>query len=465
MRKFVIPEKELSFIKALEIAGFPSYVVGGAVRDFLIGKEYNDIDIATKATPSQIASVLLAEDKSIKLDFVGATFGVIIADGVEIATFRNDDYTASAFENHKDVRVSFVKDIETDLARRDFTINALAIDRRGKIIDLFGGSTDIDIKAIRFVGDPEKRINEDPTRILRAFRIATSLGFSIDVSSWTAIVNNIHKIRKIAPERVRLELFKALKVKEAGTFFSFLAASGALEILIPELAESLSHPGGKHHLENVWEHNILVGDSISPKFPLVKLAGYLHDIGKPESFGYDEEKDNWHFHGHHHTGAKLTKKVLKRLRFSSSEVEKISGLVNFHMEGYKTGNKYTPKTVRKVLTKLDSVNVHIDEFLRLRIADRKGNIARDPYSISEIKVYIESFKKIEVPPFSVNDLVVSGGELIHLFGFKPGRHIGEIHKFLLELVIENGAEFNVKNILIIEAKNFISVNGERAWYK
>ncbi len=446
----IIPKKEVQIVDTLIDSGFDAFVVGGAVRDLLLNKPCNDVDIATNALPDEIETVLNPVVKKISL--VGKSFGVIIADDVEVATFREDDYSASNFSGHKDVSVKFVRNINTDLSRRDFTMNAIALDlKKVKFIDPHNGILDIENKIVRFVGDPSKRIKEDPNRILRAFRFACTLGFTIEKESWKAICDNIESVKIISPERIRKELIKTLSVEKVSVFFNLMKDSGALKIIFPEFQKSVNHEHGIHHKENVWDHAMLVGDAISCRFPLVKLAGYFHDIGKPESYGYDKEKGKWHFRKHHTIGASIIRRVLERLTFSNYEVEKISGLVRNHMAGYRTSNKFNKKTVRKILKKFYGSNVEVNEFLRIRIADKKGNTASDNLSISEIKQYIIEFKHVEIPPFTVNFLDIKGGELITLFSLKPGPIVGELQRFLLNEVIE-GEPNEYNNLVDIASK-------------
>jgi len=229
--------KERTIWQALLGAGYDTYIVGGAVRDYLLGEDPKDIDFATHATPAQINQVF--KDSEFKLDFVGASFGVMLISGVEVATFRGDRYFGGG---DKDVEITYVDTIEEDLARRDLTINAIAYDSSGNIVDPFGGRADLEKGIIRFVGDAEDRINEDPNRIFRALRFTARFDFELADDTWDAITVAVDEgiIDGIAPERIRLEILKTLEsTKKASVFWELLFASNILDYIFPELQKVL----------------------------------------------------------------------------------------------------------------------------------------------------------------------------------------------------------------------------------
>lgn len=431
--------KHLKLIEKLSNNGFRVFVVGGAIRDEFLGVEVNDFDLATNATPEKIIETFRGH----KVKLVGKSFGVMIVDDIEIATFRKDRYEGL---NHKNCEISFAKTISEDLERRDLTINAVALcEQSGEIVDNFGGISDIKNKIIKFVGNPQERIFEDCNRIIRACRFLAQIDGEFDRETFESLRENAHFVKThIAPERIRKEILKGMKTQNASLFFSALECIGSLKFIFPELSKCVNHYHGVHHLENIFEHSMIVGDLISNKFPLIKLAGYLHDVGKVESF---KNNNGENFAKHEIDSRNIVENDLKRLKFSNSETEKICGLIRCHMYSF---NEITPKGVRRVLKKLDNRNITVSELFRLKIADRKGNLNKNPFTLSETKNRLKMIKEElnKETPFSVKSLALSGGEIISLFNLKPSPLISKIQKILLDFIIENGVEFNKKEILI-----------------
>ena len=317
-----LPTKEREIWARLLGYSQNSFVVGGAVRDILLGLEPNDFDFATSLRPDQIIEIF----SDMQTDLVGESFGVVLVEGVEIATFRADKNTDSG---HQNAEVEYVDTIEDDLSRRDFTINAMAITLRGEIIDPFGGQEDLENSIIKFVGNAGQRIWEDPNRILRAARFAARFDFTIDFSGFKSIGDNIHLISNIAPERIRIEIMKTLSsAQEVDQFFSILRLTGVLEIILPELVECYNHTGGRFHPETVWEHIIWAVNDISPRFPLVRLYALFHDIGKPRAFAENEDGSFVH---HDSISARIARERLSLLKFSNEEINAVEGLVRCHM--------------------------------------------------------------------------------------------------------------------------------------
>ncbi len=432
-----ISRKEQAIWNRLLGAGYATYVVGGAVRDHLLGRESKDIDFATKATPAQIQEVFAISE--FKLDFVGASFGVMLVSGVEVATFRGDRYFGGG---DKDVEITYVNTIEEDLARRDLTINAIAIDINGNIIDPFNGRDDIENRIIRFVGNSYDRIAEDPNRILRAIRFAARFDFFFDTDTAIAIKEDNHMIYAVAPERIRLEILKTMEsVKTSSLFWGILLDTGILEMIFPEMVHGFRHDHGNHHEEDIWTHNMIAGDTISTRFPLLKLATYLHDVGKPASF--DEKLGT--FYEHQHFGADIVRERLSALKFSNDEIRFVVNAVLIHMDGTRGMSN---KSRRKLKSKLNAYDLHWRDYVRLRMGDRTGNVLRPNFTISQVKDYIELFKISEEIPFSVNDLALKGGDIIRIFSLTPSAIVGKIQRELLKQVIDNGDEFNTVESLI-----------------
>ena len=419
----------IDIIRKLCDNNYSTYLVGGGIRDMLLGIEPEDFDVVTEATPNNV--IELFKDCNVKQ--VGKSFGVILVEGYEVATFRYDRYKDSK------CIVSFADNIHEDLNRRDLTINSFAFcELTGELIDDHGGRKDLDGRIIRFVGDAVERINEDPCRILRACRFLAKIDgiFSLDTFNalnWAVVQNN--KIDEIAPERIRLEILKAMKIPKASKFFEAIHSIGALELILPSLATCWKHEHGAHHKEDVFEHCMYAGDAITTDDPILKLTGYLHDVGKPAAF-----KDG-KFILHEVLGRDLIQDELKKLTFTTDEINRICGLVRLHMNSIQ---KMRPKAIRKLLRKFDERGVKIDDFIVLRKADRKANIAREDFTPEEWEAMENQLKCeiIEEKPFNIHSLVFKGGDIIKQYHLKPGPEIGKLQEKMLDYIIEYGQEFN-----------------------
>lgn len=442
-------ENEKMIWQRLLVAGYPTYVVGGAVRDHLLGLKANDIDFATKATPEQIQEVFSAGVDS--LNYVGASFGVMLVNDVEVATFRGDRYFGGG---DKDVEITYVDTIEKDLARRDLTINAMAIDYDGNLIDPFGGDEDLIWGVIQFVGNAYDRIAEDPNRILRALRFAARFNFKLHPDTASAIKEDNHMVYAISPERIGLEIMKTLgSTKKSSVFWKLLLDADILDIIFPELADGWQHPHGNHHQEDIWDHNMIAGDTISTDYPLLKLATYLHDVGKPASYC----KHKLTFYEHQHSGADIVRERLTALKFSGDDIKFVVNAVLVHMDGTRG---MTDKSRRRLKNKLGKYGLDWRDYVRLRMGDRTGNVLRPNFTISQVKDYVEMFKMSEEVPMGVTDLALSGGEIICIFSLTPSAIVGKIQRELLEQVIDNGDEFNNAVALIDHVESVFGLKAE-----
>lgn len=402
-----------------------TYLVGGGIRDMLLGKDPDDFDVVTEATPDKVME--LFKDCNVKQ--VGKSFGVILVEGYEVATFRYDRYKESK------CIVSFADNIHEDLKRRDLTVNAMAFcELTGELIDDHGGVEDLNRRIIKFVGDPDTRIEEDPCRILRACRFLAKINGTFEYNTYKALKRNAFKY-KIAPERIRLEILKAMKIGEASKFFKALHSIGMLRDIFPSLESCWKHEHGEHHKEDIFDHCMYAGDAISTDDPILKLTGYLHDVGKPMSFNQGK------FILHEVIGRDLLLRDLKKLTFSTDEINRICGLVRLHMNSI---NKMTPKAIRKLLKKFDEEGVKIDDFMVLRKADRKANIAREDFTPEEWDI-MESQLRQEIHeerPFNIHSLAFKGGDIIKEFKLKPGPIISKLQEKMMDYVIEYGQEYN-----------------------
>jgi len=444
-----LPSRETTVWRTLLASGFPTFLVGGAVRDLVLGKNPKDWDIATKATPKQIESLFRG---MYRVEHVGASFGVMLVGGIEVATFRGDRYFGGG---DKDVEITYVETIEEDLARRDFTMNAMAIDFNGELIDPFGGYNDLiekngNFPLVKFVGDADKRIAEDPNRIFRALRFAATLPALLDVNTILAITRNANKVKMVARERIRKELMTTMeKTCHTSYFWEEMRTTGILDIIFPEFSKCYGHDHGNYHDEDVWTHSMVAGNRVSTRFPLIKLAAYLHDVGKPRS--YDPVERSFHQHQTH--SADIVREWMTEMKFSNEEIRFVVNLVLIHMDGTKD---MTGKARRKLKNKLSRYNLHWRDYVRLRIADRHANFSRNPFTISEIKKYIDHFTFVEYVPITVNNLALKGGEIIERFNLTPGPIVSTLQNKLLEVVLDEGEEMNTVENLEILIKQFLT---------
>lgn len=430
----------------LKSNGFEAYIVGGAVRDTLLNKQVKDYDITTNATPEQIITMFPYAD----INIVGKSFGVVIIDNTEVATYRLDRFEQEL--NAKSCKPIFSDNIQDDLARRDLTINAIAMDSfSGDIIDPFDGRKDLLDKIIRFVGNPVDRITEDPCRILRACRFLAEIEGVFDTDTLTAIKERAHYIINIPKDRIRNEIIKAMSSDYPSLFFGAMSITGVLRYVFPTMCICVDHEHGNHHIENIWEHLMLTGDTLHKKDPTLRLTGYLHDIGKPLSFDGDK------FIEHESFGYNILKQELKDLNFSNNDIERITNLVLVHM---RTCRGLTPRGIRRLRKTLHDLNVDPRDYIRLKLADRQANIKNGPNKISKIKSMVINvgIKELEPDlPMTVKDLALSGGEIIKKFGLAPGPIVGSIQKHLLAKIIDLGEEFNTKDFLTDETRSYLEV--------
>lgn len=421
----LLERKDVSLILArLCENGFPAYVVGGAVRDGLLGLRPGDVDILTPADAGTLG-ILFRDQKTRQ---VGQSFAVTLVNGVEVATCRTQ----------KDFPVA-------DLGMRDLTINSMAWDPFTRCLaDPFKGRQDLENKVIRFTDSPLARIQEDPLRMVRACRFAASYGSRIEPESFGAIQACREWIAdRTAGERVRMELIKAMTMAEPSMFFRHLQDTGLLSLILPCLDRCRDLDGGPFHGETVFEHSLLVGDALPARQPLLRLAGYLHDVGKFDAARIKDEKLT--FAGHE-TRLEAIEQDLDRLRFSNKEGRYILSLVRAHMRPL-TGDS-TPRAVRRLLAMLDDLELSHRDFLRMRIADKKGNLAKSPYTFADIRVRLEKVRETIAgqTAFNINDLEISGRDIGDILGLKPGPNIGRVKARLFESVLER-PELNTKSAL------------------
>lgn len=461
-----IPEEILGIGQKLDKAGYGAYLVGGCVRDILFGElglsrvegpkdlsraapkdlsraapkdlsraAPRDWDIATNARPEEIQKLFpdsVYENKfgtvGVKTDSVDERLRVI-----EITTFRLEGKYSD--KRHPD-EIKFAKTLKEDLSRRDFTVNAIALDliksEAKEIIDPFHGQEDLQAKIIRAVGKPEQRFTEDALRLMRAVRFAVQLDFSIEKDTGAAIRKHAALLEVIAKERIRDELIKIIMTPRAAEGIQLLEDLGLLQYIMPELREGISVSQNKHHIYTVWEHNLrALQYATENNFSLeLRLASLLHDVGKPQTKA--GEGPDATFYNHDIVGAKMVTKILDRLVFPKAITEKVIHLVRYHLFYYNVG-EVSEAGVRRFLARVGPENV--PDLLKIREADRIGSGVPKavPYKLRHLQFMID---KVKTDPISPKMLKVNGEDVLKILGIEPGPKIGQILSILLEEVID-----------------------------
>lgn len=429
-----IPKEVLRVTDALRASGFEAYVVGGCVRDLLIGREPNDWDVTTNANPEQIQGLFPNTYYTNEFGTVG-----VVNDGsegnlkvVEVTPYRLEGKYSDA---RRPDTVIFSQKIEDDLKRRDFTINALAYDpASGKLIDLYDGLLDMEKGMVRAVGDAKERFEEDALRILRAVRIAAELGFSIDAQTLKAIEGSAPQLEKISKERVRDEFVRIIQSAQPKETLILSQKLGILRHILPELEEGIGIEQNQAHKYDVYEHNLRALQHAADKewsFE-VRLSALLHDIGKPKSRRWSDEKKDWTFHGHDVVGAKMAKKILENLKFSRETIDVVTKMVRWHMF-FSDPEKVTLSAVRRIIVNVGREN--IERLIELRICDRigTGRPKEQPFRLRKYQAMIDEALR---DPISVSMLKIDGRRLIEM-GEKPGPRMGWALHALLEEVLDD----------------------------
>ena len=436
--------KEVSHVTvALEKAGFEVYLVGGCVRDLLMDREPKDWDLTTNANPQQIIELF---EKTVYENTFG-TVGVCVPcetvkDDVihETPEYKIIEVTPYRLETkYSDFRhpdeVKFSEKLEDDLKRRDFTVNALALDSKGRLIDLFDGLKDIKDKTLRTVGDPNDRFTEDALRMLRAVRFACQLDFSMSYETMENILKNNELIKKISAERIRDEFVKIILSKNPASGVLMLQKFNLLKNIIPELEEGINCEQGGEHLYDVWNHLLLAVQHAADKnYPFeIRLAALFHDIGKPRTrrFSEDKTKKKYTFYGHEVIGERMAKKIMERLKFSKKEIDLVSMFVRQHMF-FSDTELITLSAVRRVITKVGVENIW--DLMSIRECDRVGMKKKEmPYRLRKYFAMIEQALR---DPISVSQLKIDGEFMMKELGITPGPRMGWILHALLEEVLD-----------------------------
>ncbi len=477
-----IPTYVTHVTSTLEKAGFEAFLVGGCVRDLIIGREPKDWDITTNATPEEIIPLF---EKTIYENTFG-TVGICLpiinnTENNENSIILNNQTENNKKENesvthetcnietktkyniievtpyrieakYSDFRhpdeVRFSKNIEDDLKRRDFTINALALSPEGVIKDIFDGIKDIKDKSIRTVGNPEDRFNEDALRMLRAIRFSSQLGFSVSYETLDAISKNTELIKNVSFERIRDEFVKIIESNDPVGGIILLQKLGLLKYIIPELEEGIGCLQGGAHKYDVFEHLLHALDHASKKgWGLeIRLSALFHDIGKPKSRRSGIKKA-FTFYGHEVIGEKMTKKIMERLKFPKKTTDLVVSLVRNHMF-FSDTETITLSPVRRIVQRVGKE--HIWDLMNVRECDRVGMAKTEaPYRLRKYHAMIEQVLR---DPISVSQLAIDGKVLMNELHIKPGPRMGWILNALLEEVLEDPNKNTKDNLLELVKK-------------
>ena len=439
-----LPTTVIDFMNVIRKSGFEVYVVGGAVRNLLLTIPVTNWDFTTNATPEDVQK-LFPKDS-----FYHNVYGTVTikTDGqlFEITPFRKEsDYT----DNRHPKLIEWAKTVEEDLARRDFTINAMAFDGE-KIVDLFEGKKHIDEKKIVAVGNPDARFQEDALRLMRAVRFASQMGFLIEDATRNAITRNAKLIANVSWERIRDELLKIVGSDHPSEGVLFLKNTGMLKYILPELEDCFVSPQkspNRHHIYDVGTHLIMALKSCPSADPITRIAALLHDIGKVGTFYKDEKTKLITFYNHEVVGTLQAKKIADRLRLSNEQKTKFVRLIEFHQ--FTVTEDQTDKAVRRFIR--DVGKEYIQDMLDLRTADRVGS-GSTPTSW-RLDLFKKRILEVQKEPFTVKDLKVDGLDVMKIKNIKPSREVGDILDSLFEKVV-NGEVKNERDVLLNALKNF-----------
>lgn len=432
---FPIPSEVQTVANGLRKEGYEAYLVGGCVRDLLIGRKPKDWDVTTNAKPEDIQRIF--PDSFYENDFGTVGIKTESADEttavIEVTPYRTE---SGYSDKRRPDAVSFGDNLEDDLARRDFTINAIALDEsKGHIVDPYKGQEDLKNRVLRTVRNAEDRFEEDALRLMRAVRLVAELDFALDAETAAAIQSKAGNLQHISRERVRDELVRILNSRQPMMALVLAQQLGLLVHISPELPRGIGIEQNQAHSYDVFEHLMRSTQHAADKeweFP-IRLAALFHDISKPETRRWSDEKKEWTFHGHEVVGARVTKKALEDLRFSREIIEKVVKLVRWHMF-FSDPDQITLSAVRRMIRNVGEEN--IEDLLNLRICDRigTGRPKEQPFRFRRYKAMVEEALR---DPISVAMLKTDGNRIMERFHVEPGPRLGYILHALLEDVLED----------------------------
>ncbi|AKV03752.1 tRNA nucleotidyltransferase [Labilithrix luteola] len=442
-----VPQDVFGICDKLAAAGKRAWIVGGCVRDSLLGKAVADWDVATDALPNELMKIF---PRAIPTGLQHGTVTLVVrGHHYEITTLRGE---TTYSDGRRPDAVHFVDDIAADLARRDFTINAIAVDpRTGTVIDPFGGQTDLDAKIVRAVGIARERFSEDGLRVLRAARFSATLEFELDPDTFAAIEPTLDTYRKVSAERVRDEWVKTMKAKKPSRAFEVMRKSGILAVTCPELLEGVDVEQNKWHSLDVWNHGMACMDACVGD-PILRISALLHDVGKPRTRAFSEKTQDYTFYDHDKVGAEIAFPIANRLRFSNDERDRIVSLVRNHLFHY---DNWSDAAVRRWIKRVGKERV--EDLYALNEADLRGKgpifKETDLAALQLLRGHVEKVLA-EGAALSTRDLAVDGNDLMKELGLERGRIIGDTLNALLEIVIGDPAA-NERGVLLQQAREIV----------
>ena len=429
-----IPLEVKKVSDALETAGYEAYLVGGCVRDLVVGKVPKDWDITTNAHPDQIQTLFPESFCNNDYGTVGVKneeTGDVRLKVVEVTPYRSEGTYSDA---RRPDNVTFGVSLAEDLARRDFTINAIAYRiKTDETVDLYEGIDDIRKKRIKTVGNPHDRFGEDALRLMRAIRLAAELNFMIEAETMTGIIATAPLLQKIAIERVSSEFIKLINSDVPMQGMVLLEKMGLIDYILPEIRASIGCEQGGIHAYDVYEHLLRTLQAAADKghSTNMRLAALLHDIGKPATRGTGGKNKHYTFFGHEVVGARMTKKILERLKMPRETIEDVGNLVRWHMF-FSDPDEITLAAVRRTIVRIGEDN--IENLLNLRVCDRigTGRPKEQPFRFRKYKAMVDEALR---DPISVKMLKVDGIRIMDITGEKPGKKLGYILNALMEEVL------------------------------
>lgn len=446
--KYKFDSGVVKIVETIEKAGFEAWVVGGAVRDLILEIPSSDWDVTTNANPKQIQPLFDEcfydnEYGTVKVagKHIREQFGLgegEIDDSVlyDITTYRSEgEYS----DKRRPDRVEWGKTVEEDLKRRDFTINAIAINIRGEIVDPYGGQDDLKNKLIKAVGTASERFEEDALRIMRAIRLSAQLGFLIEEQTLVALKAKVPNLKTISWERIGAETMKLLGTEHSADGIQLMVNTGIMEIVIPELLTTKEVKQGGHHIYDVYTHSLEALRACPSSDPVVRLATLIHDIDKPVAAKAGGERGVT-FYNHEVSGARTAKRIAERLKLSKKDQDRVFTLVRWHMFVYES--KMTDASIRRFIRRVGKENIH--DMMALRVGDRVGGGSKaTSWRLTELQKRIGEQM---YEPLSLKDMNIDGAEIMQILAIPPSRRVGEILNVLFEEILDDSSK-NTKEYL------------------
>ncbi len=449
-----VPRDVVDLCARLRASGKRAWIVGGCVRDLVLGRLAADWDIATDARPRELLAVF---PRAIPTGIEHGTVTVVQSGRrYEVTTLRGE---GTYSDGRRPDWVEFVDDITADLARRDFTVNAMAIDPvDAKLIDPFDGRGDLARGVLRAVGDAKERFAEDGLRVLRAARFVATLELELDPDTEAAIQPTLGTFRKVALERVRDEWVKTMKARTPSRAFEVMRRTGILAVTCPELLEGVGLDQNRYHAYDVWRHGLECMDACASD-AVLRIAALLHDVGKPRTRVWSDETQDYTFYDHDRVGAEIAEPIAARLRFSNDERLRIVSLVRHHLFHYS--DEWTDTAVRRWIRRVGPERVA--DLYSLNEADvrAKGrDFAAGLEALDRLKAHVANVLA-QGAALSTRDLRVNGRDLIQELGLRPGPIIGEVLDALLEAVTSD-PDLNVREALLAAAREHLRSRSPKA---